>query len=145
MFGRYSSIMTRTRPQYADIIPMTREARAAQFSPFAALTGYGDAVDEEARLTDSRPDLTEDEAAGLDAEMNRLLDDISCCPEVRLTCFIPDKSKSGGSFAVKEGAVRTYDSYSQALVFTDGTRIASDLVIKILRKDQPSAEDAGQH
>jgi len=133
MYERYSNIISRSRPQYADLLPMTREARAAQFAPFAALTGYGDSVAEEARLTDSCPELTEDEAAVLDAELNRLLDDISEHPEVRLTYFVPDRHKAGGSFAVKTGMVRTYDDYEKVLVFTDGTRIPAEYVTAILR------------
>lgn len=98
--------------------------RAAQFSPFAALVGYDAAVDETARLTDSRAELSEDEIEALNEGLNRLLDMLGEQPEVRVTYFIPDERKSGGRYADKVGTVRIYDSYFNELVFTDDVRIA---------------------
>ena len=98
--------------------------RAAQFSPFAALVGYDDAVAETARLTDSKAELTEDEMSELNANLNRLLDSLDEQPQISVTYFVPDEKKSGGKYVEKLGVVRIYDSYSQGLVFTDGVRIA---------------------
>lgn len=98
--------------------------RAAQFSPFAALVGYDAAVDETARLTDSRAELSEDEIEALNEGLNRLLDMLGEQPVVRVTYFIPDERKSGGRYADKVGTVRIYDSYFNELVFTDDVRIA---------------------
>ncbi len=124
MRDNYDDIKHLTRPQYDDLHPMSMSDRAAQFSPFAALVGYDDAVAETARLTDSRAVLTEDEMSELNANLNRLLDSLDEQPEISVTYFVPDEKKSGGKYVDKVGVVRIYDSYSQELVFTDGVRIA---------------------
>lgn len=97
---------------------MSMQDRAAQFSPFAALVGYGDAVAETARLTDSKAELTEDEMFELNAKLNRLLDSLDEQPQISVTYFIPDEKKSGVRYVDKIGVVRIFDSYSQELVFT---------------------------
>jgi hypothetical protein len=124
MQNNYDDIKHLTRPQYDDLQPMSMHDRAAQFSPFAALVGYGDAVAETARLTDSRAVLTEDEMSELNANLNRLLDSLDEQPKISVTYFVPDEKKSGGKYVDKVGVVRIYDSYYQELVFTDGVRIA---------------------
>ena len=124
MPDNYDDIKHLTRPQYDDLHPMSMHDRAAQFSPFAALVGYDDAVAETARLTDSRAELTEDEMSELNANLNRLLDNVDEQPQISVTYFVPDEKKSGGKYVEKQGVVRIFDSYSQELVFTDGVRIA---------------------
>lgn len=124
MPDNYDDIKHLTRPQYDDLHPMPMSDRAAQFSPFAALVGYDDAVAETARLTDSRDELTEDEISELNANLNRLLDSLDEQPQISVTYFVPDEKKSGGRYAEKVGTVRIYDSYANELVFTDGVRIA---------------------
>ena len=124
MIDNYDDIKHLTRPQYDDLHPMSMHDRAAQFSPFAALVGYDDAVAETARLTDSRAELTEDEMSELNANLNRLHDSLDEQPQISVTYFVPDEKKSGGRYVEKLGVVRIYDSYSGELVFTDGVRIA---------------------
>ena len=124
MNSQYDNIKHLTRPQYDDLHPMSMSDRAAQFSPFAALVGYGDAVAETARLTDSRIELTEDEINELNVSLNRLLDNLDEQPEIKVTYFVPDEKKSGGKYVDKVGVVRIYDSYANELVFTDGARVA---------------------
>ncbi len=124
MTDNYNDIKHLTRPQYDDLHRMSMLDRAAQFSPFAALVGYDDAVAETARLTDSRAVLTEDEMFELNANLNRLLDRLDEQPQISVTYFVPDEKKSGGKYVEKVGVVRIYDSYSNELVFTDGVRIA---------------------
>ena len=124
MTDNYDDIKNLTRPQYDDLHPMSMHDRAAQFSPFAALVGYDDAVAETARLTDSRLELTEDEMSELNANLNRLLDSLDEQPQISVTYFVPDEKKSGGKYVEKVGVVRIYDSYVGELVFTDGVRIA---------------------
>ena len=124
MIDNYDDIKHLTRPQYDDLHPMSIHDRAAQFSPFAALVGYDDAVAETARLTDSKLELTEDEMSELNANLNRLLDNVDEQPQISVTYFVPDEKKSGGKYVEKQGVVRIFDSYSQELVFTDGVRIA---------------------
>ncbi|MGB4092347.1 MAG: hypothetical protein WBK46_10480 [Ruminococcus flavefaciens] len=124
MPDNYDDIKHLTRPQYDDLHPMSMHDRAAQFSPFAALVGYDDAVAETARLTDSRLELTEDEMFELNANLNRLLDSLDEQPQISVTYFVPDEKKSGGKYVEKVGVVRIIDSYAGELVFTDGVRIA---------------------
>ena len=124
MIDNYDDIKHLTRPQYDDLHPMSMHDRAAQFSPFAALVGYDDAVAETARLNDSKAELTEDEMSELNANLNRLLDRLDEQPEISVTYFVPDEKKSGGKYVEKVGVVRIYDSYVGELVFTDGVRIA---------------------
>ncbi len=131
MPDNYDDIKRLTRPQYDDLRPMSMLDRAAQFSPFAALVGYDDAVAETARLTDSRAVLTEDEMFELNANLNRLLDSLDERPQVSVTYFVPDEKKSGGKYVEKQGVVRIYDSYSQELVFTDKFRINIQDIISI--------------
>ena len=124
MPDNYDDIKHLTRPQYDDLHSMSMSDRAAQFSPFAALVGYDDAVAETARLTDNRAVLTEDDIFELNVNLNRLLDSLDEQPEISVTYFVPDEKKSGGRYAEKVGTVRIYDSYANELVFTDGVWIA---------------------
>lgn len=127
----YDDIKHLTRPQYDDLHPMSMHDRAAQFSPFAALVGYDDAVAETARLTDSKAELTEDEMTELNANLNRLLDNLDEQPEISVTYFVPDEKKSGGKYVEKVGVVRIFDSYSQELVFMDKTQIHIQAISRI--------------
>ena len=127
----YDDIKHLTRPQYVDLHPMSMHDRAAQFSPFAALVGYDDAVAETARLTDSRAELTEDEMFELNANLNRLLDSLDEQPQISVTYFVPDEKKSGGKYVEKLGVVRIFDNYSQELVFMDKTRINIQAISRI--------------
>lgn len=131
MIDNYDDIKHLTRPQYDDLHPMSMHDRAAQFSPFAALVGYDDAVAETARLTDSKVELTEDEISMLNANLNQLLDRLDEQPQISVTYFVPDERKSGGKYVDKVGVVRIFDSYSQELVFMDKSRINIQNIISI--------------
>lgn len=137
MPDKYDNIKHLTRPQYDDLHPMSMHDRAAQFSPFAALVGYDDAVAETARLTDSRIELTEDEISELNKNLNHLLDMLDEQRSICVTYFVPDERKSGGRYADKVGVVRIYDSYANELVFTDGERIAvANMAKLVFTKDE---------
>ena len=131
MQNNYDDIKHLTRPQYDDLPPMSMHDRAAQFSPFAALVGYDDAVAETAGLEGDRIELTEDEMNELNTTLNRLLDSLDEQPQISVTYFVPDEKKSGGRYVEKQGVVRIFDSYSQELVFTDGVRIAAADMAKL--------------
>lgn len=131
MTDNYDDIKHLTRPQYDDLHPMSMHDRAAQFAPFAALVGYGDAVAETARLTDSRLELTEDEMSELNANLNRLLDSLDEQPQISMTYFVPDKYKTGGRYIVKTGTVRRIDEYARVLIFTDKSEIPIDDIVQI--------------
>ena len=112
-----------TRPQ------MPISDRAAQFSPFAALTGYGDAIDETARLTDHRIELSEEERTELDYKQQYLstLDS----PMVTVTYFVPDSRKSGGAYVTHTGVLKRVDEVERMMVFVDGTQVPLDEVVWI--------------
>ena len=121
--SRYDDIINLERPRYIDLPPMSMHDRAAQFSPFAALVGYEDAVKETARLTDARRELSEDDTAELNRQLGELTKRLSERPKIRVTFFIPDKKKDGGRYASKIGNARTIDQYNNAIVFTDGEAV----------------------
>lgn len=120
----YDDIKNMTRPQYPDLPPMSIHDRAAQFSPFAALVGYEDAVTETARLTDSRREMEQDEINELNRQLQELSERIGERPEIRVTYFIRDKKKEGGRYASKVGNARVLDQYNNVILFTDGESVS---------------------
>jgi len=104
--------------------------RAAQFAPFAALTGYDEAVEETARLTDSMIELDEYQKAELNEKLV-FLDNSEDDEEVSITYFVPDKRKSGGAYITKKGIVLKIREYEKDVVMDDGTEIPIDNIIAI--------------
>lgn len=119
----YADIMQYPHYTLQNHRPMTIENRAAQFSPFAALTGYDEAVDETARLTDTQYDLTEDEQDTLNQALQILAEMESEHPAIRVTYFQPDGRKSGGAYVTVTGNLRFLDEAAMILKLTDGTAI----------------------
>ncbi len=109
---------------------MTMPDRAAQFSPFAALTGYGDAVNETARRTDSRIELDEYEKAALNERLQVIADNLRCA-EISVTYFLPDIKKSGGKYITLTGCVKKIDDYERVIVMQSNTRIPIDDIVAI--------------
>lgn len=103
---------------------MSRAERAAQFSPFAALTGYEDVLEETARLTDRRLELSESDQAELDRRLTWLADHLAEKPPVTVTYFVPDAVKEGGSYRTFTGTVRRIDPVDRVLILGDGQTIA---------------------
>ena len=104
--------------------------RAAQFAPFAALSGFDTQIGEEARLTNRRPVLSDEEAAGMN-EVLCVLAESTRRLRVRLTVFVPDASKSGGALLKTEGVVRRVDFAARQLIFADKTVIALDDIFSL--------------
>lgn len=111
---------------------MTLEERAAQFSAFAALSGYDEEIDETARLTSPREAMSEDDVVELDAAFQRLLDSEFERPTVAVTYFQPDERKEGGRYVTYTGVFRHFDAKENMLIFTDGTRIPAQNIIAII-------------
>ena len=102
-----------TRPQ------MPISDRAAQFSPFAALTGHSAAIAETGRLTDQRMELDEYEMARVDAELQRLQELLPSRPTASITYFVPDERKNGGSYQTVTGSVKRIDAVNGVIQMTD--------------------------
>lgn len=105
--------------------------RAAQFSPFAALTGYDAAIKETARLTSEKVEPDEDSKAVLDTKQQLLINRIEEHPEVTVTYFLSDEKKNGGSYVTVTGNVKRIDSYERRMVMTNGTNIPLDDILEI--------------
>ena len=105
--------------------------RAAQFSPFAALTGYDAAIKETGRLTDEKIELDEEALTALDMKYQLLMDALDDAPEVTITFFQPDERKAGGKYVSAVGAVKKIDDFERRITMRDGTRIPMDDVLSI--------------
>ena len=128
MNNRYDEIMrlphhvSKTRPQ------MPLSDRAAQFAPFAALTGYDSAIKETGRLTDERIELDEEALTALDRKYQLLMDTLDDAPEVTIIYFQPDERKAGGQYVSATGTVKKVDTFGRRILLQDGTRIPLDSV-----------------
>ncbi len=131
MTGPYDDIINLPHHVSATRPRMSRENRAAQFSPFAALTGHGDAVAETARLTDDRIELGESAAADLEMRLNMLAELAGSKPEVTITHFRPDAKKDGGSYVATTGKVKRIDGYEHAIVLDSGEKIRIQDILDI--------------
>lgn len=110
---------------------MSKLDRAAQFSPFAALTGYEGAIKETARLTNKRVELEEWEKDVLDEKLRIINEQLSSQPEIEITYFKPDEKKSGGAYVSTIGIVKKIARYEQMVVMQDGTRIPIEEIVAI--------------
>ena len=105
--------------------------RAAQFAPFAALTGYDDAVKETGRLTDVATELPEYVKANINDKLRIIMECIDIKPEINITYFIPDSKKAGGAFTTITGVVKSVEEYERIVILTDKTVIPMDRMYAI--------------
>lgn len=105
--------------------------RAAQFSPFAALTGHSEILREEARYTDSEVELTESELSLLDEKLSLLAECIQDRPKVTIRYFKRDPLKEGGSYETVSGILKKIDTYSQKVVFETGEAVGFRTIVDI--------------
>ena len=128
--------------QYDDIInlphhvskkhpQMSLYARSAQFAPFAALTGYEDAVKETARETSHRVEIDEELKTILDSKLQILAEQIKTKPEATFTYFVPDTKKEGGEYITVTGIVKKIDMYNQCIYLADNMQIPINDVLEI--------------
>lgn len=110
---------------------MSLEARSAQFAPFAALTGYEDAVKETARLTDKKIEIDDGLKQILNNKLQYVLENNDINPEVTFTYFISDKRKSGGKYVEKEGNIKKIDNINGHVILKDKSKIKIDDIINI--------------
>lgn len=119
----YGDIIRLPRPVSRTKRPMPRPDRAAQFSSFAALTGYEEAVKETARLTAERREPDEERQEQLNHTLRLLSERKDDLPLIRVVYFEKDKRKSGGEYVAVQGRFRRIDEENAAIVFTDGNKI----------------------
>lgn len=131
-----------TKHKYEDIINMphhvsTRykqmsiESRAAQFAPFAALTGYGDEIKEASRLTDKKINLVDNEKDILNYKLQVIKKNIKNKPQVLIKYFIPDIKKSGGSYKIENKQIKKIDETLKKIIFMDNSYVLFENIINI--------------
>ena len=130
--SRYDDIINLPHHVSTNHPRMSMHDRAAQFAPFAALVGYDDAVAETDRLTESRPELDEQEQRELNARLCALADHIQDQPEVRIRYFVPDEHKSGGAIGEVCGKIKRISQAERSIIMFDGTEISIPDLIEIL-------------
>ncbi len=128
MSGAYDDIIHLPHPTSARHPRMSMIDRAAQFTPFQALSGHGAAIEETARLTDRRIELTEEEKALLDEKLRLLLETGGAGV---FTWFLPDERKDGGAYVTSEGVVKKIDPLEGRVVLANGTAIPVEDILEI--------------
>ena len=129
--GEYDDIInlphhvSRKHPQ------MSIHDRAAQFAPFAALTGHGEAIAETARLTDRKIELDDYERLKLDEKLLILQEHIMEMPEISVTYFCPDKKKEGGKYVPVTKALRKINAMERTLLMEDGMQIRIEDILEV--------------
>ena len=129
--GKYDDLLYMPHPVSKKHPQMPIFDRAAQFAPFAALTGHSAAIKETARLTDSKIELDEDTRMQLDMKQQILLEMTAKQPEIIVTYFKKDARKSGGSYLTVTGNLKKIDSYTHEFVMNNNRRIPIDDIIAI--------------
>lgn len=128
---RYDDMLNMTHPTSAKHPRMSPVVRAAQFSPFAALTGYDEQVREAARLTGRKTELDENTLAFLDMRMQIIADHINEHPEIEFTYFVADERKAGGSYVTIKKPVKRIEEISGHIIFMDKSYINIDDIVGI--------------
>ena len=131
MSGKYDDIINLPHPTSKRFSRMPLEERAAQFSPFAALTGYDAVIRETARLTDRRVERDECRRQELDAALQELSARLGSRPEVLVTFFREDRRKAGGEYVHVSGRLKKADPYTRTLVLEDGTAVPIDDIYEL--------------
>ncbi len=129
--GKYDDIIHLDPPVSTRHTPMTRENRAAQFAPFAALTGYEDAVKETARLTDARIELTEEQSARINRVLGEIYTHRDRTEVWEITYFRADRKKQGGAYMTRLDTVRDINPATQVLILSDRTEISFEDILTI--------------
>ena len=111
--------------------------RAAQFSPFAALSGYDDAIRETARQTSQKIELDEEETAQLNSKLHFLAGLAAQCPIAAITCFVPDVKKEGGAYRTIMCQIKKIDENNHVVILANSQSIAFDDILAIECEEYP--------
>ena len=131
MSGPYDDIIDLPHPTSEKHPRMSMLDRAAQFSPFAALSGHAGAIRETARLTDAKVELSEEEKLALDRKLQILSDRLSEHPEVSIVYFQADERKEGGAYVTAAGSVKKIDNYQNIVVIDGGIGVPIEDIFEI--------------
>ncbi len=129
--GEYDDIINLEPPEFPNRAKMPLHDRAAQFAPFAALTGFDSKIGETARLTDKKPELSDTEIDVLNEKIRIILENIGSRPELEVIYFVKDLLKSGGALEHYIGSVKKIDLHRRKFVFDDCKIIPADDIIDI--------------
>ena len=129
--GKYDDIINMPHHISKKHPRMSLENRSAQFAPFAALTGYEDEVEETARLTDKRIEITDEMKTEINIKLKTIQEKIYTKPKVTITYFIPDSKKEGGSYKTVTSNVMKIDKYKQTIILKDKTEILINFITNI--------------
>ena len=127
----YDEMLHMSHPVSGKHPQMSRYDRAAQFSPFAALTGHEAAIRETARLTEEQAELNEDKKEELNEKLQELMALAEEHPTVTVTYFKPDDRKEGGKYETVTGTFRKIRDYDKMFILEDGTGIACDMIYEL--------------
>ena len=130
--NKYNDIINLPHHQSKNRPHMSNFDRAAQFSPFAALKGYDDEIDEAARLTDTQIDADDERIREINEQLLLLKESAKQHPTVRIVYFQPDDKKAGGAYLPAEGAVKKLDEYNRLIHLSTNKKIKFDDIIKIV-------------
>lgn len=125
----YEDIISLEHPTSKHHPRMSLHDRAAQFAPFAALTGHEAAIEETARRTETQIELTEEAVDNLNEKLCILRANLGTTSQVEITYFVPDERKAGGAYLTHAGVVRKMDEYAHSLLFEDGTVIPAEQIL----------------
>lgn len=143
---RYDDLLDLPHPVILLRPRMSALTRAAQFNPFAALTGYDDQVKETARLTDDEIDLSSGALSMLDLQLQYLMAHLEDRLTVEIAYFIPDAKKAGGRYDLHTGIIKRIDTYARQLIFfadnniSNGQVIDLDKIINITIQKEPEKD-----
>ena len=129
--GKYDDIINMPHHISKKHPRMSLENRSAQFAPFAALTGYEDEVEEIARITDKKIEITDEVKSIINLKLKTIQEKINTKPKVTITYFIPDSKKEGGSYKIVTSNVMKIDKYKQTIVLKDKTEIPINFITNI--------------
>lgn len=131
MSGKYDDMLYMPHHTSPNRPKMSTVTRGAQFSPFAALVGYDAVIEETARLTQRRIDLTEGVRYALNEKLRMLSEQIADAPVVTITFFYPDLRKDGGTYVNAVGQVQKIDPIDRQVLMADGTKIFMEDIVAI--------------
>ena len=128
---RYDDLLDLPHHQSTEREHMSLHDRAAQFSPFAALTGYDAAIEETQRLTDEEITLDETAVAKINEQLSEIAQHLSERWQVTITYFQPDKRKAGGEYVITSGSIKRINRYERTLLMDNGVKIVIEDIIDI--------------